>query len=145
MRREQKLDIAIALLAFATSVSVMFVHGFGTPDPGVRDGDVLGVALLAVMNLSLVARRRHPLPVFALSAVAMVAIHGLRYPGELGLWPAIAVYSLAAHAPDARAARLGGLLAGTSFAVLGGLAVILDPDPGTLAGAIAWAGAWVAG
>lgn len=145
MRREQKLDGAIALLAFATSVAVMYAHGFGTADPDVRDGDAIGVALLAVMNLSLLARREHPLPVFAVSVAAMVASHSLRYPGELGLWPAIAVYSLAAHARNARAARVGGIIAGTSFAVLGAIAVVVDPDPGILAGAVAWAGAWVAG
>jgi signal transduction histidine kinase len=145
MTREQKVDSAIALLAFATSVGVMYLHGFGTPEADVRDGDAVGVALLAVMNLPLVARREHPLLVFAVSAAAMVAIHGLRFPGELGLWPAIAVYSLAAHARDERAARVGGLIAGASFAVLGGIAVVVDPDPGILAGAVAWAGAWVAG
>ena len=145
MGRGQKLDIVIALSAFATSVFVMYVHGFGTTDPDVRDGDAVGVALLAVMNLSLIARRRHALAVFGVSTVAMVAIHALRFPGELGLWPAIAVYSLAAHARDVRAARIGGIVAGASFAVLGGVAVVVDPDPGILAGAVAWAGAWVAG
>ena len=145
MRRDQKLDIAIALSAFATSVFVMYAHGFGPTDPDVRDGDAIGVALLAVMNLSLVARRRRPLAVFGLSTTAMVGIHALRFPGELGLWPALAVYSLAAHAHDVRAARVGGIVAAASFAVLGGVAAVVDPDPGILAGAVAWAGAWVAG
>jgi signal transduction histidine kinase len=97
------------------------------------------------MTLPLVARRRHPLPVFGAAAAATVAVHALRYPGELGLWPTIAVYSLAAYAPDARAARLRGLLAGASFLAMGVLAVVSDPDPGIAAGAVAWAGAWVAG
>ena len=145
MSREQKVDAAIALLAFATSVAVMYLHGFGTPEADVRDGDALGIALLAAMNLPLLARRQHPLPVFGTSTAATLGIHALRYPGELGLWPAIAVYSLAAHARDVRAARVGGLIAGAAFAVMGTLAAILDPDPGILAGAIAWAGAWVAG
>jgi hypothetical protein len=106
MRRELKIDIAISLLGFATSVTVMYLHGFGTPDPDVRDGDLLGVLLLGGINLPLVMRRRHPLPVFTMSVAAMVGIHALGYPGELGLWPALAVYSLAAHARDERAARL---------------------------------------
>jgi signal transduction histidine kinase len=145
MRREQKIDLVIALLAFGTSVAVMYLHGFGTADPDVRDGDALGVALLALMNLPLVARRRHPLAVFGAAAVGMVGIHALGFPGELGLWPSIAVYSLAAYARDPRAARIGGLTAGGTFAVLGTIAVFVDPDPGILAGAVAWAGAWVAG
>ena len=139
------LDIAIELLVFATSIAVMYAHGFNTPASEVRDGDALGVVLLAGINLPLVFRRRHPLPVFVASATAMVGIHALGYPGELGLWPAIAVYSLAAHARDERAARLGGLVAGTVFAVLGAIAVIVDPDPGIAFGAVAWAGAWVVG
>jgi signal transduction histidine kinase len=83
--------------------------------------------------------------VFVMSATAMVGIHAFGYPGELGLWPALAVYSLAAHARDERAARVGGLVAGGSFAVLGAIAVVVDPDPGIAFGAVAWAGAWVVG
>ena len=145
MTRALKLDLAIALLAFATSVAVMYAHGFGNADPDVRDGDALGVALLAAMNLPLVARRRHPLVVFVAAAAAMVGIHAVGYPGELGLWPALAVYALAAHARDERAARVGGLLAGGVFLALGAIALVVDPDPGIAAGAVAWAGAWVAG
>lgn len=145
MTRERKVDIVIALLALASAVTVMYLHGFGTPDAEARDGDALGVALLAFMTLPFAARRSHPLAVFAVSAGAMVAIHALRYPGELGLWPVVAVYSLAAYARDPRAARTGGLIAGGVFAVLGSIAAFVDPDPGILAGAVAWAGAWVAG
>ena len=145
MTRERKVDVVIALVALATAVVVMDLHGFGTPDGEARDGDALGVVLLAFMTLPFVARRSHPLAVFAVSAGAMVAIHAFRYPGELGLWPAVAVYSLAAYAPDPRAARTGGLIAGGVFAVLGTIAAFADPDPGILAGAVAWAGAWVAG
>jgi signal transduction histidine kinase len=143
--RERKIDIAVALVGLATSVAVMYLHGFGTPDPDVRDGDLLGVALLAGINLPLVERRRHPFAVFAASVAATVGIHALGYPGELGLWPALAVYSLAAHAHDERAARIGGLAAGASFAILGAIAVVVDPDPGIAFGAVAWAGAWVIG
>jgi signal transduction histidine kinase len=144
MKRQLKLDIAIALAAFATSVAVMYLHG-GEPQEEVRDGDALGVALLALMNLPLVWRRHHPLAVFAGSAAATVGIHALGYPGALGLWPALAVYSLAAHARDERAARIGGIAAGAVFAALGGIAFIVDPDPGIAFGAVAWAGAWVVG
>ena len=145
MTRARKVDIVIALLAFASAVIVMYLHGFGPREATARDGDALGVALLALMTLPFAARRRHPLAVFAVAAAAMVAIHALRYPGELGLWPAVAVYSLAAYAPDPRAARTSGLIAGVVFAVLGTIAAFADPDPGILAGAVAWAGAWVAG
>jgi signal transduction histidine kinase len=145
MKREQKIDLAIALLAFGTSVGVMYAHGFGEPSESTRDGDALGVALLALMNLPLVARRRHPLAVFGAAAAATVGIHAIGYPGELGLWPALAVYSLAAYAPDPRMARMWGLFAGGIFAVLGVIAVFADPDPGIVAGAVGWAGAWLGG
>jgi signal transduction histidine kinase len=145
MTRERKVDIALAGTAFATCVAVMYAHGFGNADPDVRDGDALGVALVGLMTLPLVVRRRFPLQVFGLAAAAMVGIHSLGYPGELGLWPALAVYALSAHAHSPRAARTGGILVAAVFAVLGTIAVFVDPDPGILAGAVAWAGAWVAG
>ena len=145
MKRALKIDVAVALFAFASCVAVMFAHGFGTAEPDVRDGDALGVGLVALMTLPLVARRRYPLPVFVLAAAAMVGVHALGYPGELGLWPALSVYAVSAYAPSPRAARIGGVVAGGVFAVLGAIAAFVDPDPGILAGAVAWAGAWVAG
>jgi signal transduction histidine kinase len=36
-------------------------------------------------------------------------------------------------------------VAGSVFAVLGAIALVVDPDPGIAAGAVAWAGAWVVG
>lgn len=143
VRRELRIDTAIALLAFASCTSVLYLHGGADPD--MREGDLPGVALVALMTLPLVARRTHPLAVFAIAAIAMVGIHAARYPGELGLWPALAVYALSAHASSPRAARLGGAVAGAVFAVLGTIAAFVDPDPGILAGAVTWAGAWVAG
>ena len=145
MGRPQPLDIAIAVGGFVSSVAVMYSHGFGPASSDVRDGDLLGVLLLAAINLPLVLRRSHPLQVFVVAALAMVGIHALGYPGELGLWPAIAVYSLAAYARDERAARIGGLVAGSVFAVLGAIAVVVDPNPGIAFGAVAWAGAWLLG
>jgi signal transduction histidine kinase len=145
MSRSRKLDIAIAGVTFAAAVAVMYLHGFGTADPDVRDGDALGVALVGLMTVPLVFRRDHPLAVFVVSAAGVVGIHAIGYPGELGLVPALAVYSLAAYASDSRAARIGGLIAGGTFVVLGAIALVADPDPGIVAGAVAWAGAWVAG
>jgi signal transduction histidine kinase len=145
MSRTVKFDVTIAVVAFASAVTLMYLHGFGTADPDVRDGDALGVLLVGLMTAPLVFRRRHPLAVFAVSAAALVGIHSVGYPGELGLVPAIAVYSLGAYAPNPRAARVGGIVAGATFAVLGAIAFVVDPDPGIVAGAVAWAGAWVAG
>jgi len=145
MSRARKIDVAIAVVTFAAAVTVMYLHGFGTADPDVRDGDALGVVLVGLMALPLVFRRDHPLTVFLVSASAMVGIHAVGYPGELGLVPALAVYALAAYASDSRGARIGGIIAGVTFAVLGAIAAVVDPDPGIAAGAVAWAGAWVAG
>jgi signal transduction histidine kinase len=145
MSRTRKIDAAIAVVTFAAAVAVMYLHGFGTADPDVRDGDALGVALVGLMSLPLVFRRDHPLGVFIVSAAAMVGIHATGYPGELGLVPALSVYALAAYASDSRRARIGGIVAGVTFAVLGAIAVVVDPDPGIVAGAVAWAGAWVTG
>jgi signal transduction histidine kinase len=145
MTRERKIDLAIALGAFASATLILFLHGFEDGGEDVRDADALGVAVVAVMTLPLVARRRQPLAVFACAAAATVANHALEYPGVLGLWPALAVYSLAAYAPNPEAARFGGLVAGSAFAVLAAIALFIDPSVGIAAGAAGWAGAWVAG
>ena len=91
-RRALALDAGLSVLAFAVGLVILFAR----PDPDLRGPDALGVALVALASLPLVVRRRAPLLVFVLAAAAMVPLHVLDYPGQLGLVPAVAVYSLAA-------------------------------------------------
>jgi signal transduction histidine kinase len=136
-RRHVAFDAALALVAFAGGLTILLAN----PADG-RQADALGVALVALASLPLVARRRAPLPVFMLAAAAMVPLHVLEYPGQLGLVPAVAVYSLAAFGGG----RVPALVPAAAFVALGTLSVVIsNPDPGILAGAIVWGGAWIAG
>jgi signal transduction histidine kinase len=138
-RRHAAFDTALALLAFAGGLAILFAH---PPGPDVRDADALGVALVALASLPLVGRRRAPLSVFLLVAAAMVPLHVLDYPGQLGLVPAVAVYSLAAFGGG----TVPAVVPAGAFVALGLLSVVTsNPDPGILAGAIVWGGAWIAG
>ena len=137
-RRAFALDAALAVLAFAVGLVILFAQ----PDPDLRGPDALGVALVALASLPLLARRRAPLLVFVLAAAAMVPLHVLDYPGQLGLVPAVAVYSLAAFGGGA----VPAVVPAGAFVALGLLSVVTgNPDPGILAGAIVWGGAWIAG
>lgn len=145
MRRERIVDVLLALGLFAFWTAVLALHGFGEAKPDVRDADALGVLLVGGMTLPLVWRRTHPREVFAMAIASMIGFHIGGYPGELGLVPAFALYALAAYAPTPRRARTDGLAAAALFAAAGTLAMIVDPDPGVIAGGIAWVGAWLAG
>ena len=137
-RRAFALDAGLGVLAFAVGLVILFAQ----PDPDQRDPDALGVALVALASLPLVARRRAPLLVFGLAAAAMVPLHVLDYPGQLGLVPAVAVYSLAAFGGG----TVPAVVPAGAFVALGLLSVVAsNPDPGILAGAIVWGGAWIAG
>jgi signal transduction histidine kinase len=137
-RRAFAVDVALAVLAFSVGLVILFAQ----PEPDLRDPDALGVALVALASLPLVARRRAPLMVFVLAAAAMVPLHVLEYPGQLGLVPAVAVYSLAAYGGGA----VPAVVPAGAFVALGTLSVVIgNPDPGILAGAIVWGGAWIAG
>jgi signal transduction histidine kinase len=146
-RRARTVDVALAIGAFAFSALILFSHGFGERESDVRDADALGVALVALGTLALVVRRSRPLLVFALSAGVMAPLHALNYPGELGLFPALAVYSLARFSggdPSGRA-RVPAAVPAAAFGALGIVSLVVNPDPGILAGAVVWAGAWIAG
>jgi signal transduction histidine kinase len=144
-------DLVLTLLAGGAALLVLFAHGFGEPEPGVRDGDALGAALTVAAALPLLVRRAAPWAAFALSAAAIFPLHVLDYPGELGLLPAIALFELAASTGGAegRTRWAAPLAALALFAVLAA-PVLLDesdgaPASGMLAGAGIWAAAWFAG
>ena len=140
--RHAAFDTALALLAFAGGLGILFAHGLGPSEPDVHDADALGVALVALATLPLVVRRRAPLLVFLLAAAAIVPLHALEYPGELGVIPAVAVYSLAAFGGGSVPAAVPA----AAFAALGIVSLVAgNADPGILAGLVVWGGAWIAG
>jgi signal transduction histidine kinase len=149
--RIRTADIVVTLLASAAALLILFAHGFGNPEPSVRDGDPLGVVLVLASTLPLLLRRSAPWAAFALSATAIFPLHLLEYPGELGLVPAVALFELAASTGgDAGRSRGAAALAALAFFAVLAVPPLLDesdgaPASGLLAGAGIWAAAWLAG
>jgi signal transduction histidine kinase len=115
VRRTLLLDGGIALVVLGVTLGMLARHGFGTPGPGVRDLDALGVVLAAATALPLVAWRVAPLPVFVFVAAASTALVWLAYPLDVPLGALVAVYTLGlTHAADA---RLAWRAAAAAFAI----------------------------
>jgi signal transduction histidine kinase len=144
-------DIVVTLLACALGFVILFAHGFGEPEPDVRDADALGVVLVLAVTLPLLLRSSMPWVAFALSASMIFPLHLLEYPGELGLLPAVALFELAASTGgDAGRSRWAAALAAAVFFAVLAVPPLLDehdgsPASGLLAGAGIWAAAWFAG
>jgi signal transduction histidine kinase len=146
-RSEVLLDAGIATLVFALSLALLAARG----DPGAdaRELDPLGVLLAALASLPLVARRRAPLAVFAVTAAASAVFNGLGYPPGPPLGPTVALYFLALSPERTHAPRwLTGLVV-IGFYVIhtgaSGLAADEFPTVPLLFGALVWGGAWVIG
>jgi signal transduction histidine kinase len=140
------LDAGIAVAVFAGSVGLLAV---GDPDEGGGDVTVAAVLLAALASLPLVARRRRPLPVFLVTALASTALTLVAEPGGPPLGPTLALYWLAAATGDESRARrrltlalvvtmlvahVGANWVGNGFPVME-----------ALFGVLLWGGAWLAG
>jgi signal transduction histidine kinase len=151
MPRPRPSDYFVTAIVTAIGAVVLVAHGFGEPEPDVRDADALGVVLMFASTLPLLWRRIRPWTAFSVSAAAIFPLHLLDYPGELGLAPAVALYELAASTGgDAGRARWAAALAASTFFAVLALPPLLDtndgsPASGLLAGAAIWIAAWVAG
>ena len=143
-RRSALRDAAIALLAFALTLLLLgHFHGASS-----RDLDPLGVILAAVASLPLLARRRTPLGVFAVTTAASATINGLNY--ALGP-PYGATFALFFVATDERTRlhvrKTAAVVVGL-FAVHVGATMIAHhgfPTSPLLFGIVVWGGAWLIG
>ncbi|WP_433086803.1 histidine kinase dimerization/phosphoacceptor domain-containing protein [Dactylosporangium sp. CA-052675] len=102
-------------LALATGAAVLAVGGAVTSPAGRTDLDATGVLLLIVAGLALVARRRYPRSVLALTAACLLAYLVLGYPGVGPALPVlIALYTTVhrGHGKTARATIAGILVVG---------------------------------
>jgi signal transduction histidine kinase len=143
------LDVAVAAAALVGSLALLHHGGVGPASPGSGRLDLLGVVLAGCSAVPLVAWRRSPLGVLAVTAAAGVLLAGLGYPLDLALGPAVALYLLAASRdPQASWTRR------TTIAILGLLATYLGaaaaargavPGSELLHTGLAWAVAWFAG
>jgi signal transduction histidine kinase len=151
---ETLLDVAIAALALAGTLSLLAHGGIGAFRPGSeldesRSLDLTGVVLAACSTLPLIAWRRRPFGVFVVTAAASALLAGLGYPLDLMLGPAAALYLLAAGRPQGMAwtRRTTVVVAGLLVAYLGAAGAAQGAVPGSelLHSSLAWAVAWFAG
>jgi signal transduction histidine kinase len=144
--REFLLDAGIAAVVFALSLALLAARDSGADTRGL---DLLGVLLAALAALPLVARRRAPLAVFALTAAGSAALNGLGYAQGPPLGPTLALYFLAVSPERTRAPRwLTALVVTALYVIHAGAAGIADdrfPTVPLLFGALVWGGAWVIG
>jgi signal transduction histidine kinase len=145
-RRTSAFDVAIAAVTAALGQVVLFTGGFGEPDQAVRDGDVLGVVLVAFATVPLAVRSVWALPVFLVSFGAVVLLYSLEYAPELTIVPLVAIHALAASADDPRRARLLATVVALAFGVIIVIALVaFEVEVGLLGLAVFWGVAWVAG
>ena len=152
------LDAAVAAAALAGSLALLRHggidalrpgSGIGASRPGPGTLDLVGVVLAASSTVPLIAWRRFPLGVFAVTAAASVLLAGLGYRIDLLLGPTAALYLLAAsrrpQAPWTR--RTTATVVGLLVAYLGAAAAAQGTFPTSelLHTGLAWAVAWFAG
>lgn len=119
----------------AVFVTVMQVQGTLTRDPStvtparaLTDYGNLGYTLLIVSGLVVAGRRRWPVPVFLVTALASLVYYGLDFrdgPGWLGLF--VALYTLTAYGDGRRSLVTAG--AGITTLTIGWLVASADIEP----------------
>jgi hypothetical protein len=142
-RRTVAIDVLIASAAFALTLVVLgFDHG---ADRGL---DALGVVLAAVASLPLLARRREPLAIFALTTAASATLNGLGYAVGPPFGPTIALFFVAA---DDRSRERSLETAGVVLALFATHVAATAsahsgfPTSAVLFGIVVWGGAWMIG
>jgi signal transduction histidine kinase len=122
-------DIVLALFVTVMGVqgTVAFVPNHAAARP-LTDFGSLGYALLVVSGLVVAVRRRWPVPVAGVAALASLVYYGLDFPdgwGWLGLF--VALYSLAAYGDGRRSLALAA--AGITVLATGWLLAASDIQP----------------
>jgi signal transduction histidine kinase len=122
-------DVALALFITVMQVqgTVARVAAEGAPRP-LTDFGNLGYVLLVVSGLAVAFRRRWPVPVFVITALASLVYYGLDFPdgpGWLGLF--VALYTLAAYGDGRRSLVIAG--AGTGVLAAGWLLAARGIEP----------------
>jgi signal transduction histidine kinase len=146
--RDLAVDSFWALLSFVLALGMFASGGLGTPEVDQRELDGLGVAIAAGMSLPLLGRRRAPVAVFLVVMASLVAVAGLRYPPDVTVGPAVALFTLAQAAGRDLSSRLAaGLAAGCFLAVAAAFTAAYDDFLGAELGftGLVWVAIWFAG
>jgi signal transduction histidine kinase len=141
------VDVALAGAALAGSLAVLSRGGLGASGSGELDS--IGGLLAASSALPLLAWRRAPGAVFALTASASVLLAGLGYPSGLPLGPTVALYLFAASrdAEHPWTRRSTAAVLALFLGYLGAIALGGGGFPGSALfhTGLAWAAAWFGG
>jgi signal transduction histidine kinase len=92
------VDVVVALLLAAVAV-VALLRPADLATVDTRDADALGVALVVASNAAVAARRRWPLPAFAVTMTTSLAVVLLLYTTSAGIAPLLVLYTVAAERP----------------------------------------------
>jgi signal transduction histidine kinase len=139
-------DVAVAGAVLALSLVLLAASGSGLQD-GHGTAGVAGVLLTVLASVPLVARRRWPLAVFVVTAVASIALRAVAAPAGPPVGPTVALYFLAAT-PGVGRARSTLAIAAVLLAAHALASAYADGAfPGTALafGLLVWGGAWLAG
>jgi signal transduction histidine kinase len=142
-RRDVAIDAPIAAAAFGLTLALL--ASAHNPD---RALDTPGVLLAAVASLPLLARRRSPLAVFALTTAASATLNGLGYALGPPFGPTIALFFVAADERSrTQIAETGAVVVGLFVAHIAASAAAHSGFPTTavLFGIVVWGGAWMLG
>ena len=134
-------EALVALVAFALTLALMARRGNAT-----RGIDVLGVVLAAIACFPLVAHRRAPLTVLAVTTAASATLNGLGYALGPPFGPTVALFYVATD--DRTASRRPQALAalfGVAALHIGVTAITRSTTTPVLWAIIVWGGAWIAG
>jgi signal transduction histidine kinase len=143
------IDVAIAAAALGGSLAQLSHGGFGSVHTGSGDLDWVSGLLAACSTLPLLAWRRAPRAVFAITAAACVLLGATGHPLAIALGPGAALFLLAVGRDEqdpwtrTDTAMVLGLFAayvGASWLDDGGF-----PGGACLHTGLAWAVAWFAG
>jgi signal transduction histidine kinase len=153
------LDAAVATAATLAGSLTLLAHGgmyairpgsaMEASQPGSGELDLLAVVLAACSTVPLIAWRRSPLGVFAVTAAAGVLLAALGYQMDLLLGPTAALYLLAASRQPQTpwTPRTTVTVVGLGVAYLGAAAAAQQTVPASELShtGLAWAVAWFAG
>lgn len=146
---QASLDVVLALGALAGSLALIGHGGVIPADPDAGQLDLLGVVLASCSTLPLIAWRRFPLGVFAVTGATGVLMAALGYPVDLLPGPAAALYMfVTTREPKTPwTGRTAATVVGLFVAHLGAAAAAGGTFPGVelFHTGLAWSAAWFAG
>jgi signal transduction histidine kinase len=146
--RDLAVDWFWTLVSLATALAMFASGGLGPPEHDQRGLDALGVLIAAGISVPLLARRRAPVAVFLVVMASMVALAGLRYPPDVTIGPAVALFTLSRAAgrevPSGLAVALGvGCFAAVAAALTAAYDEFLGPELGFTG--LVWLAIWFGG